>query len=83
MTFDPYVDLQTGILKNKLEIIDQNLLDTVERQLTTLRIKELAEKPFRGKFNFAYLKKTHKYIFQDIYDWAGLPRTVDMGKEGT
>lgn len=36
--------------------------------------------PIKGKFDFKHLKMIHQYIFQDIYDWAGKERTVEIGK---
>ena len=27
-----------------------------------------------------HLKAIHKYIFQDLYEWAGKERTVEIGK---
>ena len=59
------------ILKNKLNIRDQETLEEAERNITALRILELKQKPPRGKLTFKYLQKLHKQIFGDIYDWAG------------
>lgn len=70
----------TNVLKNKLNITDQTILTKAEMELTLIRLRELENKPINGKFDFEHLKKIHKYIFQDIYDWAGKPRTVDIGK---
>lgn len=70
----------TNVLKNKLNITDQTILTKAEMELTLIRLRELEDKPINGQFNFEHLKKIHKYIFQDIYDWAGKPRTVDIGK---
>lgn len=33
-----------------------------------------------GHFDYQYLKLIHHYIFQDLYDWAGKQRTVDIAK---
>ena len=41
---------------------------------------DLLEKPVTGKFDFEHLRNIHKYIFQDIYSWAGKIRTVDIAK---
>ncbi len=51
-----------------------------EKELTSIRLSELQNNPIKGKFDFNHLKRIHKYIFQDIYDWAGKERTVDIGK---
>jgi cell filamentation protein len=33
-----------------------------------------------GDFSLKYLCKIHKYLFQDVYSWAGKLRTVDVSK---
>jgi cell filamentation protein len=71
----------SNVLINKLGITDIEKLYDVERKLTSLRILELLENPINGKFDFEHLKKIHEYIFQDIYEWAGKVRTVDIAKE--
>lgn len=76
---DPYTDPLTGILRNKLGITDGALLDEVERRVTTQRLRQGAPK---GKFDFAHLKAIHHHLFQDLYEWAGEPRTVEISKGG-
>lgn len=68
------------ILKNKLNIRDQETLEEAERNITALRILELKQKPPKGKLTFKYLQKLHKQIFGDIYDWAGKVRNVNIAK---
>ncbi|MBE5891125.1 MAG: hypothetical protein E7282_09190 [Lachnospiraceae bacterium] len=68
------------VLVNKLGIRDAKILFEAEKELTAIRIRELQETPIRGKFDFVHLQKIHKYIFQDIYTWAGKVRTVEIGK---
>lgn len=68
------------ILKNKLNIREQDVLEEAERNITALRILELKEKPLKGILNFKYLQKLHKYIFGDIYSWAGKLRSVNITK---
>ena len=48
--------------------------------MTAVRLLELQMNPIKGNFDFNHLKKIHKYIFQDLYDWAGKPRTVELSK---
>lgn len=45
-----------------------------------LRILELLDKPVRGTFDLKHLQAIHAYIFQDVYDWAGELRKVDIAK---
>ena len=69
------------VLINKLNIRDNNLLSEAERKLTMLRISDLIDNPIIGEFDLVHLKAIHKYMFQDIYSWAGEIRTVDISKE--
>ncbi len=68
------------VLKNKLNIRDKDELFEAEKKLTFARLQKLQSEPVKGNFDFAHLKAIHKYIFQDLYDWAGKERTVDIGK---
>ena len=70
----------TDVLINKLNIKDKNELFNAEIELTSIRLKELEEAPIEGSFDFTHLKQIHRYIFQDLYDWAGHERTVEIGK---
>ena len=76
---DPYVD-ENGVLKNKLDIRSSALLHKAERDLTFSRIEELKSTPIKGSFDFKHLQKIHGHIFQDVYDWAGKTRTVEIAK---
>ncbi len=33
-----------------------------------------------GEFDLAHLKAIHRHLFQDVYDWAGELRTVEIAK---
>ena len=79
---DPYI-LPNGTLKNKLGIKDPIKLDKAEAALTADRLVEIEIKGPRGPFNYDHLKATHHYIFQDIYEWAGQPRTINISKDHT
>ncbi|MCR5272426.1 MAG: Fic family protein [Lachnospiraceae bacterium] len=70
----------TNVLKNKLNIRDAAELFEAEKKLTSIRLEELQDRPVTGRFGFAHLKKIHGYIFQDVYDWAGKERTVEISK---
>ena len=70
----------SNVLKNKLNIKDENTLFEAEKKLTLIRLQELQTKPIEGNFDFKHLKDIHHYIFQDVYSWAGELRTVEIGK---
>ena len=61
----------TDVLINKLNITNDEDLFNAERELVSLRTYELNEKTLKDNFDFKYLKDIHKYLFQDVYSWAG------------
>jgi cell filamentation protein len=74
---DPYVYPGTALLRNRLGITDPVKLDRVERRLAVARIKQGVP---RGSFDLAHLRAIHRHLFQDIYEWAGEIRTVEISK---
>ena len=70
----------SNVLINKLNIKDNSTLFKAEKELTYIRLQELQNHPIQGNYDFNHLKAIHKYIFQDIYDWAGKERTIEIGK---
>ncbi len=80
---DPYLDPSSGILRNKLGITDQGQLQQAESALTAIRLAELKVSPVAGKYDTEHLKAIHGRVFQDVYDWAGEARTVNIAKGTT
>ncbi len=76
-----YIDSKTGVLKNLLNITDENTLIFVESGVVTKRLKELYEKPIKI-ISIQALFDIHKYLFRDIYSWAGNKRKVEISKSG-
>ena len=68
----------TAVLKNKAGITDQNFLDEYEGDFTAIRLLELTQNPIEGAFDLAHLCKIHQYLFQDVFEWAGKIRSVDI-----
>jgi cell filamentation protein len=77
---DPYVYPGTTVLRNLLDLRTQEDLDAVEYELTYVRRVELDRHPIANAFDFGRLKETHRRLFQDVYEWAGIPRTVNISK---
>ena len=73
----------TTCLINKFGIKDDSKLSLVEGQITFAKGSELECNPINGNFDFEHYKAIHKYLFEDIYEWAGKIRNVDMTKKGT
>lgn len=80
---DVYCYLGSSVLKNKLDIQGQAQLDAFEADITLARIVAISDKSLDGNFNFDHLKRIHYEIFQDIYDWAGQVRRVDILRENS
>ncbi|MBQ6907371.1 MAG: Fic family protein [Clostridia bacterium] len=73
----------SSVLINKFDIRDEKELEMLERNLTSyLMAQATIEIPFED-VNFEFYKNLHKYVFGEIYDWAGTIRKVDMSKSGT
>ena len=71
------------VLKNKLNITDQALLNKQEELISKKKAQELFDS---GKIDtikvgtFTGLKQIHKYLFGDIYEFAGKMRDVNISK---
>lgn len=70
-------------LENKLGITDSPALAEAEERISKKKAVELFENGTLDKLEagtFAALKAIHKYLFEDIYDFAGNLRTVNIAK---
>ena len=73
----------SNILKNKLNIRDNKLLKTAEEEITLIKQMELLKNPIKGNFSKAHLMNIHKFIFEDIYSFAGKIRREQISKADT
>lgn len=80
MSGDPYVYPGTSVLRNKLGLTDAPTLDYHEREITTARARTGVP---TGAFDLKHLQAIHGHLFQDVYDWAGKIRTVEISKGGS
>ena len=72
----------TYILINKLGIRDERALTAVEREITSLKLLILFDKPAAKEYDFAVLCEIYKTIFGDLYEWAGQIRRGDFFSKG-
>lgn len=77
---DPYV-YKNGTLINKLGITDYEKLRQAEADISFVKLFTVDRDVAPGDFGLEYIKRLHKYILGDIFDWAGDFRTVPMQKE--
>lgn len=75
---DHYCYPKSNVLINKFDIRNKEDLNTVERQITALKIAKLEESPVNGNFDLKHLKSIHGFIFGDLYTWAGEIRTGEF-----
>ena len=73
----------TSCLINKLDIRDEKQLEVIESHITLAKISMLQQNPIKGNYDFEHYKAIHKFLFEDLYDWAGIPRTVNISKKGS
>ena len=71
------------ILENKLNITDQAELAREEERISKIQAKEMYETGYLNTLEqgtFESLKKNHKYLFEEIYEFAGNLRKVNIAK---
>lgn len=71
------------ILENKLNITDQAELAREEERISKKRAKEMFENGYLNTLEpgtFESLKKIHKYLFGEIYEFAAKLRNVNIAK---
>ena len=78
---DPYLYPHTSVLKNLADVREQEQLSVMEAEYTSLRLAELVTQEVKNIFSFNTLCDMHHYIFQDLYDWAGKIRIINIEKE--
>ena len=73
----------TTILINKFDIRDEEKLNEIESVISSARYAEWLNDPQAAAFDFDHYKAIHRFLFSDLYDWAGKVRTVNISKKGT
>ncbi len=76
---DIYLIENSGVLKNKLGISDEKELDLAEAELSRMNMMLLYEEGF-DDFSPDGIKHIHKFLFRDVYDWAGEYRKINIRK---
>ncbi|MFI8482888.1 putative adenosine monophosphate-protein transferase Fic [Pseudomonas sp. NPDC078700] len=78
---DPYCYPGTNVVRNLLNIMNDDDLNEAERALSEVAASEIEfDLP---PYDLAYLRKIHLTLFSDLYAWAGELRTVDISKGDT
>ena len=70
----------SSILINKLNIRDNKKLQVYEAKITAAKLLSLRQKGIIGNFDYLHLNSIHKYLFEDIYPFAGKFRNENISK---
>ena len=70
----------TDVLINKLNIKDNQLLSEAERKIVLTKSYELRKNSKIGNFDLNHFLEIHKFLFEDIYPFAGKFRNENIAK---
>lgn len=77
---DPYLYSNSDVLKNLADIRDAATLRDMESDYVICRLSEIVTTDSESRYDFEALCQMHHDIFQDIYEWAGKPRVINIEK---
>lgn len=77
---DPYVYPDSEVLKNLADIRDAQRLRDMESDYVVCRLSEIVTEDSESRYDFEALCEMHRRIFQDVYEWAGRPRVINIEK---
>ena len=70
----------SNVLVNKFDIHDNKKLASVEKKLVLLKLYTLMQNNNIGNFDIYHFLSIHKFLFEDIYPFAGKIRSEDIAK---
>ncbi len=88
--YDIYTTVQSlycypdsDVLKNRLNIRDKVELKHAEEEFTAVRQFVLLQEPLKGRFTKTHLLRIHRFLFGDVYPFAGRIRKEQISKGNT
>lgn len=78
--WDAYFWPGSTVLKNKPGLKNEAALRAFEYEASRQRSEQLVRQPIQGSFDTAHFREIHRYLFQDVYEWAGEYRRVEFSK---
>ncbi|WP_437612638.1 putative adenosine monophosphate-protein transferase Fic [Erwinia sp. V71] len=78
---DPYYWQDISVLKNRLQIREAQRLQQAELEFSALRAATIELST--PNFGLPFLCALHRTLFQDVYDWAGQLRKIDIWIDNT
>lgn len=71
----------TNVLVNKLDIKDSKVLLEYEKRIVALKLIALHKQGITGNFDVNHFISIHKFLFEDIYPFAGQFRIENIAKD--
>lgn len=88
--YDVYTTVQSmycysdsDVLKNKLHIRDKAELKQAEEEFVAVKQLVLLQEPIKGRFTKTHLMRIHRFLFEDVYSFAGHIRKEQISKGDT
>lgn len=88
--YDVYTTVQSmycypdsDVLKNKLNIRDKEELKRAEEEFTAVKQLVMLQEPLRGRFTKTHFLRIHRFMFEDVYPFAGHIRKEQISKGDT
>jgi cell filamentation protein len=78
--WDAYFWPNSNVFKNKARLTNPEALRAFEYEAWRQRAEELRLQPLPGRFDTTHYRAIHRYLFQDVYEWAGEFRKVEFTK---
>ena len=69
------------VLVNKFDVRIASELFKIENDITIYKLYMLREQGITGNFDVSHFISIHKFIFEDIYPFAGLYRNENIAKD--
>lgn len=76
-----YTYKNSSVIKNRLNIKDEKTLKKYETKMVAFKLSTIRFKNINKTFDEEHIKFIHKYLFEDIYDFAGKYRTENITKD--
>lgn len=73
----------TNVLRNRFDIRDAAQLRKLDADISSIKQFHLIKEPINGRFTANHLCRIHRFLFEDIYPFAGHFRREDIMKGQT
>lgn len=76
-----YTYKNTNVLKNKLGIKNEKELKNADTNIVTKKLQEIKLEKFERTYDEKHFKFIHKFLFEELYEFAGKYREENILKE--